>query len=591
MTADNIFTFKELLSKKVQALLAPQVNSRRYTYVTRMLIEALDLQPEDSSVKGLREVTIDGGIASVDFPQRGELAQNRINRDIQLAPRPSFLRNSVSNVLRIGITSVVSILLPTFLTHRLPVQTYGAWVLILQMSAYVSYLNLGVQTAVSKYIAEYDATHDLDGCGHCASVGLRIMLLASLLGIVLSAGLAYFVPSIFHGMPLDLVHSVRVSILLVGFSLSIGLSSSIFSAIFLGLQRYDIPMVISVASRLLFGVVVFGLVTLHFGLIAMAIATASLNLLTSTFEVLACRRFCPSIKVRLRNLDRRMLRQMLAYCSILTIWSACMLFISGLDVTIVGHFAFNEVAFYSIANSPTNLMLLIVGSLLGPLLPVTSALSVTSSPERMGEILHKSTRYSTIALLLTGLPALVAGYPLLRLWVGPKYAMHSIVFLHLLLLANIIRNLGGPYATMVVAVSQQRVGTASAVTEGVVNLVCSIVLARHIGAMGVALGTVIGAVAGVAMHFGITMHYTRKVFAISRATLFAGGILRPAAMAIPSLLLYPRWWTSGQPKFALSIWILWVFSTAILGWFVSALPADRSLIKRLVSKRLFAPPV
>ncbi len=558
--------------------------ARRYTERVSKVI--LDSQPEDVPVDAFRDGPTGIDSVSVEFPLTGDLAEDGAQRDVQAAPRPSFLRNAAWNVLRIGITSVVSILLPSFLTHRLPVKTYGAWILILQMSSYVAYLNLGVQTAVSKYIAEYDAKQDLEGCGHCASVGLRIMLIASLLGVLLSAGLAYFVPNLFHGMPADLLPGVRLSVLLVGVSLSAGLSSSIFSAIFLGIQRYDIPMVISVASRLLFGLVVCSLVALHFGLLAMAIATALLNLLTSAVEVLAWKRLLPAIKVRLADLDRAMLRQMLAYCSILTVWSACMLFITGLDVTIVGHFDFNQVAFYSVANSPVNMMLLVVGALLGPLLPVTSALSVHASPEKMGEILHRSTRYSTIALLLTGLPAMVVGYPLLRLWVGQKYAMHSIAFLHVLLLANIIRNLGGPYATMVVATSQQRVGTASAVTEGVVNLTLSIVLARHIGAVGVAIGTLVGAVTGLAMHFGITMHYTRRVFAVSRLNLLAGGMLKPAVMALPSLLLLPHWWLAGAPTLSIPVWGLWFVSTALLGWYVSAQADDRTMILGLVSSRL-----
>ena len=84
--------------------------------------------------------------------------------------------NSAANLTRLAVTSLVSIFLPAYLTHHLPVKTYGAWVLILQLSAYVGYLDFGVQTAVSKYIAEHEAKQDFAGCGRYASVGLAIML-------------------------------------------------------------------------------------------------------------------------------------------------------------------------------------------------------------------------------------------------------------------------------------------------------------------------------------------------------------------------------------------------------------------------------
>jgi hypothetical protein len=51
-----------------------------------------------------------------------------------------------------------------------------------------------------------------------------------------------------------------------------------------------------------------------------------------------------------------------------------MLCVSGLDVTIVGHFDFGQTAFYSIATLPTNFILSIMGAALGPLLPAASAL-------------------------------------------------------------------------------------------------------------------------------------------------------------------------------------------------------------------------
>ncbi len=44
-----------------------------------------------------------------------------------------------------------------YLTSRLSVSVYGAWVLILQMAALVSFLDIGIQTAVAKFVAEYEA--------------------------------------------------------------------------------------------------------------------------------------------------------------------------------------------------------------------------------------------------------------------------------------------------------------------------------------------------------------------------------------------------------------------------------------------------
>jgi O-antigen/teichoic acid export membrane protein len=497
--------------------------------------------------------------------------------------------NSAANVTRIAVTSLVAIFLPAYLTHHLPTKTYGAWVLILQLSAYVGYLDFGVQTAVSKYIAEYEAKHDYAGRDGCASIGLVITLVASTLGVLLTIILAWQVPAIFRTMPPSLHHDVRLSVLFVGTSLSVSLTTSVFLAMFLGLQRYQVPMVITIISRLSFGAIICAAVASHSSLAAMGAAAASVNIFTALLQAGAWRRLAPHIRVSLRFIDMSMLKKMLEYCAILTVWSACMLFVSGLDLTIVGHYSYSETAYYAIAASPTSLILMIVGALMGPLLPATSALSVQRSPGEMGGILARSTRFATIVLLLTGLPFLVAGHFILRLWVGPIYAAHSVQFLRMLVLANIVRNLCAPYATMVVATCKQRVATAAALSEGIVNLVSSIWLARHIGALGVALGTLLGAITGVATHFAVSMRYTQATLAISRMELFVKGMLRPAAVAIPSVLILWRWWPAGTSSMTAYLYCGLVISTLLLAWFVSMSRTDRSLVAGMVSHKMNLP--
>jgi len=498
----------------------------------------------------------------------------------------TLARNSVANGVRLGVGALVAILLPAYLTHHLSVQTYGAWVLILQLGAYVGYLDFGVQTAVSKYIAEYEAKGDETGCSRCVSVGLAITLIAGALGVLVTLALAWKVPELFGNIPPELIREVRISLLFVGISLSATLATSVFSAIFLGLQRYQVPMMTSVVSKILYGTVLYAAVFFHGSLVVMGMAAAAVNLMTALLQVAMWRKLASQIRVSLRAIDFTMVRQMFRYCAVLTVWSVCMLFITGIDVTIVGHYAFNEVAYYSIATAPTNLILLILGAALGPLLPATSALSVARSSEQMGNILLRTTRYSTILLLVTGLPLLVCGYPILRLWVGATYAQNSVQFLRILLVANILRNLCAPYATMVMATSKQHVATASAITEGVVNLVGSVWLARHMGAMGVALGTLLGSIAGIGMHFWVSMHYTGPTLTVSRMKILTQGMIRPAVMAIPSMLLLPYWRIAQVPEISAMLWILWAMTTAFLAWFVSMSGDDRGILLRMVGDRM-----
>ena len=488
--------------------------------------------------------------------------------------------NTLANVTRLAVTSLVSIFLPAYLTHQLPVKTYGAWVLILQLSAYVNYLDFGVQTAVSKYIAEYRAKQDERGCSACASAGFAIVVVAGILGVLLTLVLVWRVPVIFRTMPVSFFPDVRRAVLFVGLSLSVSLATSVFVAIFLGLQRYRIPMMTTIANRLAFGVVICAAATAHASLATMGALAASVNILTAGLQVAMWRKHASHISMSVNLIDVALLKKMLRYCSVLVIWSLSAMLISGLDLTVVGHYSFSETAYYAIANAPVAFLVLIVSALMGPLLPAASAQSVASSPAEMGQFLAVSTRLSVAGLLLTGLPFMVVGHLILRAWVGPVYTLHSTPFLHILILANIIRSSCAPFSTMVLATGQQKVATASPVAEGIINLVASVWLVQHLGALGVALGTLIGACAGVAVHFAVSMRFTRSRIGIAPAELFLAGMLRPASIALPSI---PFLW-SGMPT-SIFVYCAWGAATLLVAWFAALNREERERLNRTVGRR------
>jgi O-antigen/teichoic acid export membrane protein len=529
---------------------------------------------------------------SADIASQRPLESEAENRSAtQSAPAPrgtasTFTRNSTMSIGRLFVSTAVALLLPAYLTHKLPVKTYSAWVLILQMSAYVGYLEFGIQSGISKYVAEFEARKDSRGSSMRASAGLALMLCASVLGVLLTLILASYVPRIFHEMPATLYRDVRLSLVFVGISLSFGLLCSIFSSVFLGLQRYAVPTILALANKILFTAVVLTAVYYRRSLAVMGALVAIVNIVTGILQFEAWRRFAHHIQLTLRNLDFGIVKSLMSYCSTLAIWTAGMLCVTGLDVTIVGRYDFGQTAFYSIATLPANFAVSIMGAALAPLLPTASALSVHRTPIQMGGVLSRVTRYSSVLLVGSALPLLVAGYWILRLWVGQSYAVHTLPYLRILVLANIIRSSCMPYASMLVATNSQRVAMAGAIAEAIVNVTTSVYLARHIGAIGVAYGTLIGSFVSVGMHFGFNMHYTYSKFEISRTRLFLNGIARPALITVPSALLVHLWWSATTPAFSPSTWAIWALSTLLLMWYVGLQKGERTALVGTIGARL-----
>jgi O-antigen/teichoic acid export membrane protein len=284
-------------------------------------------------------------------------------------------------------------------------------------------------------------------------------------------------------------------------------------------------------------------------------------------------------------LERQAASYLLRSGGVLAVWTFSGLFVSGLDTVLVGRFDFQNTGFYAIAVTATNLLIYVVGSVLVPLVPAVSALQTTGTPAQIGDITIRVSRYCALILCALGLPLIVAAFPLLSLWVGHDYALKSVIFLQVLVFANFVRQLGYPYSLIVIATGKQHLATIAGVSEAVINLVVSIWLANKIGALGVALGTVIGAFVSVVLHLTVSMNLTRSAISLSAADFLRQGLLRPLTCVLPFLLLLPLWRRNSMlpaPVFAL---VAWLAATLLIGYFFGLTRDDR-----LTAQRWFARP-
>src|ERR1700720_1288614 len=119
----------------------------------------------------------------------------------QMSHKRKILQGSASNIARLLLSMLVALVLPPLLVHRLAPAEYSAWVLILQCSAYVNLLDLGLQTAVAKFVAEYDALGDRMAGSQILSSSFAILCISAMIGAVGIAIVTWRVPQLFRQTP------------------------------------------------------------------------------------------------------------------------------------------------------------------------------------------------------------------------------------------------------------------------------------------------------------------------------------------------------------------------------------------------------
>jgi O-antigen/teichoic acid export membrane protein len=391
-------------------------------------------------------------------------------------------------------------------------------------------------------------------------------------------------------MPARLIGDVRGGILVLGMSAVFVLPFGAFLAAFTGLQSYGFPTALATGSRILTTAGLAILLLLHGTLLQMVWLMALFNIATAFGQFLGWRRYAKKfVGFSFRLVDHESVSRLFKYGSALSIWTLANLFVSGLDMVIVGHYDFRNTGYYSIAASASNFMVLVVNSLFSPLLPAVSSLQSARTPQQLGGILIKATRYCVLLLCLIGLPLMIGPYSLLKLWVGHDYATRSALFLQILVLGNVIRQLGNPYALVLLATGQQHLATVAAVAEALVNLSLSIYLVQRFGAVGVAIGTLVGAFVSVGLHLTVSMKLTRSMISMSRRRFVLTGLLRPLLCVIPSTLLIVLWKESGMPPIGIPMILISFLATAAIGWLVALTNTERNDLLSVIHRRPLLP--
>jgi len=497
-----------------------------------------------------------------------------------------LLKNAAANVVRGGAAALVAVLLPPFLTRAMSIDAFGAWSLVLQLSAFVGYLDFGIQTAIGRFIAHTGESGDTEHRDRIVNTSLAVLAAAGALGVVGSVGLAVLMPHIFHQVPSILLRDSRWALVLVGSSLALGLPCSLFTGIFVGLQRYEVPAAVIGGSRLL-GALCLVLIVRHGGNLAqMGAAFAAVNLASYGLQYLLYSKIALRIRFSPQLVSRKAGRELFDYCLSLSIWSFAMLLVSGLDVALVGYFEFEKVAYYAVAATLIVFLAGVQNAVFSVMIPSTAVLQARGNSVQLGQVMLTATRYGSFILLLMGLPLILAAKGILTLWVGPRYAQQGARILEVLTAANIIRLSAVPYIMTLIGTGQQRLVTITPILEGASNLIVSMIGGFFFGAIGVAIGTLVGGIVGVLGNFVYNMPRTIEI-KFRFVDYVRDGLLRPMACAVPlvAVVLGFRFSAFSASAIAYAAIGAAVLATLLLLWRYGLVGSERERLRT----RHFAP--
>jgi len=433
-------------------------------------------------------------------------------------------------------TIVIAFLLSPFLVHTLGDTRYGIWSIITALTGYMALLDLGVSSAIAKYVSKHKATDDYRSINAIFSSGIVILLLVALFLVAISPFLADLVVTAFK-FDSSLKNTVHTLVIIAAFDIAIFVASSVFFGAFYGFQRNEVTNAATLFAALVKAICCYLVLTNGFGLIAMGIVSLVANTLTAFLLAFLLRKIEPKVEITTKHADKSSISSVFNYSKFTFLTMLGMQLIYYSDAFVVGYFlSAAAITIYTIPWSLSEYSNKLIQAVAQTFVPVFSEQEVT----------NKSSVYNTYitgtkaVLLLSNLlciGVLTLGDEFVGIWMGPRYAVECSAILTIMFLTLLIKSPQHlSYSILLGTANHQKFSIYNMVFS-IANLILSILLVQKFGLIGVAAAT---AITQILFYAVVTPIMTSRVINFSLTDYLKRTYLRviPASLLLFAMLTY-----------------------------------------------------
>ncbi len=402
-----------------------------------------------------------------------------------------FATNVLMNWGATAVGMVVPFFLTPFIVRTLGSTVYGVWILAMSTVAYLNLLDLGLRTAVIRYVSKADA--EKDGMAASRAIGaalwfrLLIAVAVALLGFALAAAFPHFFP-----IPQQLRRAAQITVLLSAVGVALTLVAGVFGAVLSAIHRFDLLSSITMVQTVARAGGVLYILRSGGGLKSLAVWEFTVVAMAAVVTcVLTLRLYAPA-RVRLGRPEVETLKMIWSYSFVMFIIIIAGQIVFNTDNLVVGAFlSVGLVTAYSIGGSLIQYAGQVVTALSTTFVPLASNLEAEGKREQLERFLMRGTQATLALALPISLTLLFRGKTFVGLWMGPQYSEISGTVIQILLISQFFTVANLTAGAIMFATNQHRPVAKWATVEAALNLGLSLILVRRLGVYGVAWGTAI----------------------------------------------------------------------------------------------------
>jgi O-antigen/teichoic acid export membrane protein len=368
--------------------------------------------------------------ASVQFAEQVEVKKP----SIQLTASSLLARNATLNVLAEGWTFLVLVIAMPKLVAFLGETGFGLFSLAWVVIGYLTFLDIGVNRAATKFVSEHLAGEDDQSVRSVVRTAfianLSLGLLGGLLVVLLSP---YLIHSVFKVSP-ALENQARLTFYAVGVAVPVLLVQGILRAILSSYQRFGWINSVNAAATTAQWTGAVLLAWRGFGLAWVVGITVVARMLATVVYGLVLSRMLPRFHQH-SSAGVGTIFQLLRFGSWVTVSQLISPVLVYLDRVLIASFvSLGAVTLYTVPYEVMTRLRLIPSSMMSTLYPAFSERGLEGQQAQLQHLYERTVRY-LLLILLPGITFLVLlGSDVLTVWMGTGFARQTVAVLEILAL-------------------------------------------------------------------------------------------------------------------------------------------------------------
>jgi O-antigen/teichoic acid export membrane protein len=412
--------------------------------------------------------------------------------DVQLVPVTSnsplskLLTGAGIELVTVLVSAVIGFALTPYMIRELGDRDYGLFVLIGSLTGWFGFVDLGLSSAVTRYVAVSFAKNNLNECTEYANTAffayLAMGAICLAIGCVIAGSLAWSLPN-----PADAT-VIPVLLILAAITFAIQLPLRALAGLISGCMRRDRTSLLRLTGRVSLAGVTF--LVLSLGGRLMALSVVSMLAAFGSFLIWwkSAKWTLPAFVITPQHVRRDRFRSLLQFGGVAFAGNLTEAVLLRADALIISSFlAIAAVTHFNIAVTLAAIYQTLMVSLTAWLMNWFAHMEQRGR-EEVSRTLMLATRMTVVAggFCLFGLTAW--GHPFIHRWVGPEYLD---VFGSLIALGTAVffRAIQLPNTNLLYAVARHRQFVVAKVVEGVLNVFLGVLLVQRQGLTGVAVAT------------------------------------------------------------------------------------------------------